>query len=69
MFDQDRPVPRAVLEDQLRGAGVEYAELNALLEQTDYVCILDPYTHETHHLNGEQELGMMESTAIVIRAC
>lgn len=46
--------------------GVEYRELDDLLAQSDYVCILTPYTPETHNLIGKKELALMKKTGILI---
>jgi glyoxylate reductase len=37
-----------------------------LLKQSDYVCILIPYSKEVHHLIGEEELLLMKEDAILI---
>ncbi len=46
--------------------GVKYRELDALLAQSDFVCILTPYTPETHNLIGKKELALMKKTGILI---
>lgn len=46
--------------------GVKYADLNTLLGQSDYVCIMIPYTSETRNLIGEEQLSMMKETAVLI---
>ncbi|RXT04532.1 D-glycerate dehydrogenase [Ammoniphilus sp. CFH 90114] len=46
--------------------GLEYKELDALLKQSDFVCVLTPYSPETRNLIGERELSLMKSTAILI---
>jgi glyoxylate reductase len=46
--------------------GIQYATLNELLKQSDYVCILIPYSKEVHHLIGEEELLLMKEDAILI---
>ncbi|MFA1820153.1 2-hydroxyacid dehydrogenase [Virgibacillus oceani] len=45
---------------------VEYVELDNLLKQSDFVCVLTPYTPNTHHLIGKEELKKMKETAILI---
>lgn len=46
--------------------GVEYRSLEALLKESDFVCIMTPYTPETQNLIGERELNWMKPTAILI---
>ncbi len=46
--------------------GFEYVELDTLLQETDFVVILAPYTPETVGLIGVRELGLMKNTAILI---
>ncbi len=46
--------------------GVHYAELKELLQQSDYVCLLLPYSPEVHHLIGKEELSLMKKTGILI---
>ncbi len=46
--------------------GVEYVSLKDLLQRSDFVSINAPYTQETYHLIGEQELSEMKTSAILI---
>ncbi|UOF88638.1 D-glycerate dehydrogenase [Fodinisporobacter ferrooxydans] len=46
--------------------GVRYAELEQLLRESDFVCVLAPYTSETKGLIGKKELALMKSSAILI---
>lgn len=46
--------------------GVEYAELDALLAECDFVSLNCPLTHETTGLIGARELGLMKKSAILI---
>lgn len=46
--------------------GITYTDMDSLLKESDYVCIMTPYTKETHHLIGERELSLMKKTAILI---
>lgn len=46
--------------------GVEYRSLEELLKESDFVCIMTPYTPETRNLIGEKELELMKPTAILI---
>ncbi|MEM9598472.1 MAG: D-glycerate dehydrogenase [Acidobacteriota bacterium] len=47
---------------------VSWAELDELLERSDYVSLHPPLTPETHHLIGEAELRTMKSDAYLINA-
>lgn len=47
-------------------AGVELVELEALLEQSDFVVVTAALTPETHHLLDAKRLGRMKSTAFLI---
>ena len=46
--------------------GVEYAELDDLLKESDFVILLAPFTPETAGLIGARELGLMKETASLI---
>ena len=46
--------------------GFEYAELDTLLKEVDFVVILAPLTPETMGMIGERELGLMKKTAVLI---
>ena len=46
--------------------GVTYVEMNTLLQESDFICIMTPYTPETKDLIGEYELSMMKPTSILI---
>ena len=46
--------------------GAMYATIDELLGQSDFVSLNAPYTHETHHIIGEEELKKMKRTAILI---
>lgn len=46
--------------------GFEYAALNTLLEEADFVVVLAPYTPETIGLIAERELKLMKKTAVLI---
>jgi glyoxylate reductase len=48
--------------------GIRYAELGDLLQKSDFVCLLLPYSPEVHHLIGKEELLLMKRTAILINA-
>lgn len=46
--------------------GIEYANLESLLKQSDFVSILIPYSPNVHHLIGKNELELMKKNAILI---
>jgi len=48
--------------------GARYCELNALLEEADFVCLVLPLTDETHHMIGADQFARMKSSAIFINA-
>ncbi|MBM3074304.1 glyoxylate/hydroxypyruvate reductase GhrB [Enterobacter sp. RHBSTW-00994] len=45
-----------------------YCDLDTLLQEADYVCLILPLTEETHHLIGKAEFGKMKKSAIFINA-
>jgi glyoxylate reductase len=46
--------------------GIHYREMKDLLQQSDFVCLLLPYSAEVHHLIGKEELSLMKRNAILI---
>jgi phosphoglycerate dehydrogenase-like enzyme len=48
--------------------GVEYAELDELLEQSDYVASFVPYAEENHDVLGEREFALMKPGAFFVNA-
>ncbi|BAQ09782.1 d-isomer specific 2-hydroxyacid dehydrogenase [Bacillus sp. OxB-1] len=48
--------------------GFEYAELDKLLQEADFVVTLTPFTPETAGLIGARELTLMKRTAILINS-
>ena len=48
--------------------GIHYANLKDLLQQSNYVCLLLPYSPEVHHLIGKEELALMKRDAILINS-
>ncbi len=46
--------------------GVEYATLEDLLSESDYVMLTCPLTEETHRLIGAEELRQMKPTATLV---
>ena len=45
-----------------------YCELDTLLEEADFVCLVLPLTDETHHMIGADQFARMKSSAIFINA-
>ncbi|WP_318388678.1 glyoxylate/hydroxypyruvate reductase GhrB [Enterobacter sp.] len=45
-----------------------YCELDTLLEEADFVCLVLPLTDETHHMIGAEQFAKMKSSAIFINA-
>jgi glyoxylate reductase len=46
--------------------GIQYVSFKELLERSDFVTLHTPYTEETHHLIGRQELEIMKPTSFLI---
>ncbi|MDR2775340.1 MAG: 2-hydroxyacid dehydrogenase family protein [Tannerella sp.] len=46
--------------------GAIYTDMDDLLAQSDFVSLNAPYTPDTHHIIGREELRKMKSTAILI---
>lgn len=46
--------------------GFEYAELDTLLKESDFVVLLTPLTPETKGLIGKHEIGLMKNSAILV---
>lgn len=44
----------------------EYVPLRELLEESDFVCVLAPYTDETKNLIGEEQLKWMKPSSVLI---
>lgn len=45
-----------------------YCDLDTLLKESDFVCLVLPLTEETHHLIGKAQFAMMKKSAIFINA-
>ncbi|WP_086872498.1 glyoxylate/hydroxypyruvate reductase GhrB [Kosakonia pseudosacchari] len=45
-----------------------YCDLDTLLKESDFVCLVLPLTDETHHLIGKAQFEMMKKSAIFINA-
>ena len=52
--------------DEEQSLAVRYKELDALLQESDYICVLTPLTKETRHLIGARELSLMKPTAVLV---
>ena len=46
--------------------GIEYVDMEHLLQTSDYVTLHVPLTQETTHMIGKAELDLMKSTAILV---
>ena len=46
--------------------GITFTDMESLLKESDYVCVLTPYTQETKNLIGQKGLSLMKETAILI---
>jgi len=55
--------PKPDLEQAL---GAQRRELNALLAESDFVCLTVPLTADTEHLIGAAELARMKPSAILV---
>ena len=51
-----------------RGLGAQRRELDELLRQSDFVCVLAPLTPQTRHLIGARELALMKPAAFLVNA-
>jgi glyoxylate reductase len=60
--------PRRKPESEERSAGLEFAPLERLLAESDFVSVHAPLTAETHHLIGEREIGLMKQTAFLVNS-
>lgn len=43
-----------------------YCDMETLLKESDFVCLMTPLTPETEHLIGEREFNLMKKTAIFV---
>jgi gluconate 2-dehydrogenase len=64
LYCDTRPATPEV-EAELRS---EYADLDRLLAESDFVVVQVPYRASTHHLIGESQLNSMKPTAVLIHA-
>lgn len=45
-----------------------YCDLDTILKESDFICLILPLTAETHHLIGEKQFASMKPSAIFINA-
>ena len=57
--------PKAEAEREL---GAQRRELDTLLRESDFVCVLAPLTAQTRHLIGARELALMKPSAFLVNA-
>ncbi|HLY23626.1 MAG TPA: D-glycerate dehydrogenase [bacterium] len=57
---------RRLPEAEERALGIEWAPLDDLLREADFVSVNALFTPETRHLIGERELGLMKPTAYIV---
>ncbi|HAL3135441.1 TPA: bifunctional glyoxylate/hydroxypyruvate reductase B [Escherichia coli] len=57
-----------VAERVKAGDNARYCDLDTLLQESDFVCLILPLTDETHHLFGAEQFAKMKSSAIFINA-
>lgn len=57
---------RSRKEETEKTLGLEYVDFETLLKESDFVCVMTPYTPDTRNLIGERELSLMKHTAILI---
>jgi glyoxylate reductase len=53
-------------QDLEKDLGIEYTEIDALLQEADFVTLNVPLLKETHHLMDEKRLKLMKKTAILV---
>jgi phosphoglycerate dehydrogenase-like enzyme len=63
-FDVNR-----ISEEEERELGIQYTDVDTLLEISDVISLHVPLTKDTHHFINENKLGMMKSTALLINTC
>lgn len=49
--------------------GVQFKELNTLIQESDIISLHVPLNQHTHHLINEVRLGMMKKSAVLINTC
>jgi glyoxylate reductase len=58
--------PRRLPEAEERSAGMTYAPLGDLLEQSDFVSLHPPLNADTRHMISEREFKSMKATAFIV---
>lgn len=58
--------PRPLGQEMERALGAERVSLERLLQESDFVTIHVPFTHDTHHLIGPDQFRLMKSSAYLI---
>ena len=58
--------PRRKPESEEREAGLTYAPLDRLLQESDFVSLHQPLNAQTRHQIGARELGLMKKSAFLI---
>ncbi len=61
LYNNTKQLPE--LEQEL---GLEFASVEEILKQSDYVTLHVPLTEKTKHMIGEKELALMKSSAFLI---
>ena len=46
--------------------GLQYSTLDGLLKESDYVCVMTPYTPETKNMIRKEHFKLMKDTSIII---
>ncbi|MEG6566947.1 phosphoglycerate dehydrogenase [Thermoanaerobacterium saccharolyticum] len=52
--------------DFARQIGMEYADLQTLLKNSDYITLHIPFTESMHHFIDREKLNMIKSTAFIV---
>ena len=53
-------------QSEERRIGASWADLDALLSESDFVVAMVPYSQATHHMIGTAQLARMKPTAILV---
>lgn len=49
-----------------KGLGIIYKDFDSLLQESDFICVLTPYTPETINLIDREQFALMKKSAILI---